>query len=426
MTEITADKRDGPEHDHETDLLIVGAGPVGLALALALRGSGLRILLADARSAATIAADPRVLALSHGTRTTLEAFGVWEALAADTTPITRIHVSQQGGFGRTLITAEEHALDAVGYVTSAGRLAAVLRHAVEVAGIAIIDATRVDTLPAAKPETDSGRTTLAANTVGDRIRVALTSASASPARDKAPLPRRTSTCSARLVARAEGGLSDREPGVTHHDYGQHALIAHVLAEGAPTGQAFERFTAEGPVALLPYHDGYALVHVGPPQRVAEWLKQSESSYLAELQGIVGSRLRLRSVRDRIAYPLGLRYRNAITATRTVWLGNAAQTLHPVAGQGFNLALRDVHALAHTLLRNVSDPGDAALLATYVRARRLDRAGTIRFTDGLIRVFGNDFAPLRHARGAGLLALDLIAPMRSFVARRMMFGARAWP
>ena len=137
---------------------------------------------------------------------------------------------------------------------------------------------------------------------------------------------------------------------------------------------------------------------------------------------------------RLRYPLVLRYRRSAIGQRTVWLGNAAQTLHPVAGQGFNLALRDVWALADTLLRHCSDlapgaqrdPGNTRVLSDYARRRGLDRLGTIRFTDTLARVFSNDIAPLRHARGAALFALDVCPPLRHFIARRMMFGARAWP
>ena len=128
---------------------------------------------------------------------------------------------------------------------------------------------------------------------------------------------------------------------------------------------------------------------------------------------------------RTAFPLGLRYRDTTTEPRRVWLGNAAQTLHPVAGQGYNLALRDVCELARTLGGEV-DPGAAGVLQRYTARRSVDRRATIGFTDTLVRLFSNDLAPLRHARGAGLLALDLFPPLRRFVANRMIFGARAWP
>uniref|UniRef100_UPI0035AFF38D FAD-dependent monooxygenase n=1 Tax=Thauera aminoaromatica TaxID=164330 RepID=UPI0035AFF38D len=239
---------------------------------------------------------------------------------------------------------------------------------------------------------------------------------------------------------AEGGLRAGDPNVVEHDYGQHALIADVQVAGGHRHTAFERFTPQGPVALLPKGEGYALVHVARPETADELLTLDDAAYLARLQAHIGGRARLTGVGPRLRYPLVLRYRCSTIAQRTVWLGNAAQTLHPVAGQGFNLALRDVWALADALLRaseaarqrsddpaaSPFDAGAASILAGYANARGLDRLGTMRFTDTLVRVFSNDFAPLRHARGAALFALDLIPPLRNFVARRMMFGARAWP
>ena len=204
------------------------------------------------------------------------------------------------------------------------------------------------------------------------------------------------------------------------------------------------------------------MHVAHPETADALLALDDEAYLARLQAHIGGRARLTSVGPRLRYPLVLRYRRSTIAQRTVWLGNAAQTLHPVAGQGFNLALRDVWALADTVLKQRDawlagassgharpgapaahtaasaapgtgmqgatpfDAGRPELLAAYARARGLDRLGTIRFTDTLVRVFSNDFAPLRHARGAALLALDLLPPARNFLARRMLFGARAWP
>lgn len=419
--------------DRVHDLLIVGAGPVGLALALALKDAGLDIVLADTRTRDAVTRDPRDLALAHGTRLTLQRLGVWDALP--TTAIEHIHISHQGGLGRTLIDAAEHELPALGYVASAGALAAALRDAVDAAGIPVLDETEITNLAAGE----------------DDVIASLGGAGR-------PAP----TLRARLAACAEGGLRAGDPNVVEHDYGQHALIADVQVAGGHRHTAFERFTPQGPVALLPKGDGYALVHVARPETADELLALDDAAYLARLQAHIGGRARLTGVGPRLRYPLVLRYRRSTIAQRTVWLGNAAQTLHPVAGQGFNLALRDVWALADTLLKqreaclagassprahaNASpaqsahstprdsstqdaapfDPGRQDVLAAYAAARGLDRLGTIRFTDTLVRVFSNDFAPLRHARGAALFALDLIPPLRNFVARRMMFGARAWP
>ncbi len=397
-----------PERVH--DLLIVGAGPVGLALALALKDSGLDIVLADARPREAVSRDPRDLALAHGSRLTLQRLGVWDGLPV--TAIEHIHISHEGGLGRTLIDADEHELPALGYVVSAGALAAALRQAVDAAGIPVLDDTEVAHLA---PGADDVIASLAGP--------------GKPA----------STLRARLAACAEGGLRADDKDVVEHDYGQHALIAQVEVAGGHRHTAFERFTREGPIALLPRGDGYALVHVARPETADALLALDDAAYLARLQGHLGHRVRLTGVAARLRYPLALRYRRTAVGERTVWLGNAAQTLHPVAGQGFNLALRDVWALADTLLRQCvdaapvgtagrvrADPGRAEVLAAYARSRGLDRLGAIRFTDTLVRVFSNDLAPLRHARGAALLALDLLPPLRNFLARRMMFGARAWP
>ncbi|MBD5802113.1 2-octaprenyl-6-methoxyphenol hydroxylase [Azoarcus sp. Aa7] len=381
------------------DLLIVGAGPVGLSLALALKDSGLAITLADTRPRDAVAADPRALALAHGSRLTLERLGVWHELPA--TPIRHIHVSQQGGFGRTRLEADDYGLPALGYVVRAGALADALRNAVERAGITVMDQTEVSDLAAGS---DSVTASLAGS--GTAIHGA--------------------TTSARLVACAEGGLQAGAPDIVERDYGQHALIAHVGIAGRHGDTAFERFTSEGPIALLPHGDEYALVHVVSPARATELLALPDAAYLEHLQRRFGSRVQLARVAGRLRYPLVLRYRTDPVGQRTVWLGNAAQTLHPVAGQGFNLALRDVWALARTLLDHGGDPGLAGTLAAWRDARRLDRFGAINFTDGLVRIFSNDFAPLHHARGAALFALDMLPPLRHFLARRMMFGARAWP
>jgi len=384
----------------QPDLLVVGAGPVGLALALALKDSGLAIMLADARPRAAVLADPRVLALAHGTRLTLERLGVWDALPV--TPIRSIHVSQQGGFGRTELRAEDYLQPALGYVVSAGALAGALRAAVDRSGIAVLDETQVTALT---PQADAVVATLGST--------------AASAPDDAP-------CRARLVACAEGRLEAGGQDVVERDYRQHALIARIDVDGGHRHRAFERFTPQGPIALLPCDSNFALVQVVSPERADQLLAIDDAGYVAQLQDRFGTRLRFGPVSRRHRYPLGLRYRRNPVGARTVWLGNAAQTLHPVAGQGFNLALRDVWALADTLLRHPGDPGGAAVLDAYADARGLDRFGAIHFTDALVRVFSNDFAPLRQLRGAGLLALDIIPPLRDFVARRMMFGARAWP
>jgi 2-octaprenyl-6-methoxyphenol hydroxylase len=377
------------------DLLIVGGGPVGLALALALADSGLELAVADARPRQAAAADPRILALAHGSRLTLERLGVWGQLAP--TPITTIHVSQEGGLGRTRIEAADYGVPALGYVLSAGELARALDAAVAARGIALLaDSPVADLAPGAED-----------------VLATLEGAHAGP---------RT----ARLVACAEGAVGQEGADIVSRDYRQQALITLATPDRPHRNIAWERFTPAGPVALLPRGSRYAVVHTADPGTAQTLLALDAAGYLAELDRHFAGRVRFTAAEPRLAYPLGLRYRREPVGRRTVWLGNAAQTLHPVAGQGFNLALRDVWALAETLLRHPGDPGDPALLARYAHSRGLDRRSTIGFTDGLVRLFSNDRPLLAHARGAGLLALDLFPPLRHFVAKRMMFGARAWP
>lgn len=379
----------------EHDLLIVGAGPVGLALALLLRDSGLDIVLADTRPCDAAGNDPRTLALAHGSQITLAKLGVWEGLAA--TPIKTIHISQQGSFGRSVLQAADYDIPALGYVVTAGALATALRRKADEAGIRILDETEVTHLA-------PGPRDVIASLAG----------------------KQTTTLSARLAACAEGSLSANSADIVEHDYHQHALIANVATSSGHRHTAFERFTSSGPAALLPCGQGFAVVHVVSASEADRLLALDDATYLDRLQRIFGHRVALTAIRDRLCYPLSLRYRKSPIAQRTVWLGNAAQTMHPVAGQGFNLALRDVHAFADQLIAHDGDPGDPARLSSYASSRGLDRLGTIRFTDGLVRLFSNDIAPLKHGRGAGLFALDLCPPLRHFVAKRMLFGARAWP
>jgi len=365
-----------------------------MALALALHRHGVAAQILDARPRGAAREDRRILALSHGSRQILEWLGVWPSIAA--TPIATIHVSQRGGFGRTRLTAQEHGVPALGYVTAAASVGTALDAALEAARIPLRDNCRVTQ---ADPSTDDVR-----------------------------LHTDAGATQARLVVYAEGAIEndDAAAATVTRDYRQQAVICSAtLAPAAPhRNVAYERFTPQGPLALLPFGKELAVVYTCPAQQAATLAALPDSEFLKRLQEHFGHRLEFSAVSPRHVFPLALRYRKTPIGPRSVWLGNAAQTLHPVAGQGFNLALRDTWELARTLADAV-DPGAPAVLQRYARARRLDRHGAIGFTDTLIRVFGSNDPLLRHARGLGLLALDLLPPARAFVARRMLFGARAW-
>ncbi len=372
-------------------ILIVGAGPLGLCLALALKQGGLDPLVVDAREAGAASGDPRVLALSPGTQQTLKRLGVWPLLTP--TAIDTIHISQKGGFGRAKLSAADYGQAALGYVQEAGALAQVLEAACREQGVAFRHHCKV---AGVFPE-------------GAAARVVLEDGE---------------TLSANLLAWAEGRL-DEGKGVMVRDYGQHGVIT-LVHTAEPRGRvAFERFTPDGPLALLPCGTGYAVVFTAAPDVARDLLALDEAAFLARLQAQFGERLHFTAAEPRHAYPLLLKVRTEPVGPRQVWLGNSAQTVHPVAGQGFNLALRDAWQLADLVLKTGGDTGAAPLLAQYHGHRRLDRKGTIGFTDLLVRLFSNANPVLSAARGTGLFLLDVLPPARDFVARRMMFGARAW-
>jgi 2-octaprenyl-6-methoxyphenol hydroxylase len=375
----------------EFDIAICGAGPVGLALAamLAQRGAATqRIVLIDARPAAQAATDPRSLAVSYGSRQLLEQTGAWPAAA---TPIHDIHVSRRGHFGRTLIDCSEYGVPALGYVTRYGALVTTLTQVVERHRIALLRPARIDSMA----EHAEG---VALHLEDGRV------------------------LHAALAVQAEGGLfSEQEAKSVRRDYGQTALIAEVEAGAPVSGRAFERFTDEGPLALLPQDGGYALVWCGRPASAERWLGLTDEAFLAELQAAFGNRLgRFRKVGRRVAYPLGLNARPAATA-RTVAIGNAAQTLHPVAGQGFNLGLRDAAVLARLLARETTPD----MLLQFTQMRQADRSATITLTDAMARVFAS--APQgtlsQTMLGWSLGALDCVRPLKRMLAEQMMFGQR---
>lgn len=371
-------------------ILIVGAGPVGMTLHLALAAGGQTSMLLDRRPPEALQADPRALALSHGARELLEQINSWPTRAA--TPIETIHVSQRDGFGRTLIKHTDYRLPALGYVVRYRHLAAALAANLS-AGCLLAETEILDIAP------DDDGATVSLRHSG-RLR----------------------TVRCKLLVHAEG-TPGNDPAVSVSDYGQHAVICEVTPIPGHGNRAWERFTPDGPLALLPLGDEYSVVFTLPPARADAVMGLDDDAFVAALQAQFGQRMRFAKPGQRSRFPLALRLRDTLVKRREVWIGNTAQTLHPVSGQGFNLGLRDAWQLAEILL-DQGIHGDS--LASYGASRRLDRQGGALFTDRIVRLFSNDCAPLKFARGLGLLGLDLCPAARHFVAKRMIWGARAWP
>jgi len=373
------------------DVVIAGGGPVGMALALALRESGLQITMLEARTAAS--GDARPLALSYGSRLILERLGVWPALAATATPIRDIHVSQRGGFGRVGLAAAEAGFPELGYVIDYGRVAQLLAQA-------------------------AAETALQCRT-GAQV---MAWHGGNAARVEYDWAGEQSVCDAALAVIADGGAAGDGTAV---DYQQCAVTARVVSERTHNNTAYERFTHHGPLALLPDGEGWALVWTTTPERAQLLCAMTPEIFCAELQAEFGSRVgNFTAVSGRASYPLRLRRAPRTVPAHIVLIGNAAQTLHPVAGQGFNLGLRDAWELgAHITAASRAALGTPAWLDAYNARRALDRRGGIGMTHALVQLFSNDLLPLRLVRGTGLALLGCVPPLKNFLVRRMTFGAR---
>ncbi|MFZ6657310.1 FAD-dependent monooxygenase [Undibacterium sp. TJN19] len=386
--------------NQDFDIAICGAGPVGQALALQLRRQGYaanRIALFDAKTREQAEQDARSIALSYGSQQILQSAGVWPIKA---TAIREIHVSRRGHFGRSLMQASDYGLPALGYVARYGDIIRPMQAALEQSGILI---QRPCTVSSVDESTD-------------QVSLTLTQADG-----------KVSKISAGIVVQAEGGsFLDQGEKSQHHNYQQTAIIAHVTCDQAIAGRAFERFTDQGPLALLPQEDGYALVWCVRPELAVSLLALDDGAFRQALQQAFGHRLgNFIKASARLSYPLGLNAHSHATA-RIVSIGNAAQTLHPVAGQGLNLGLRDAFILARQLLRLPSHDGDPApALQAYIAERQPDRKLTIRITDSMARVFASapDGSLSQGLLGFGLGMLDVSKTAKKLLAEQMMFGWR---
>ncbi|MET3107703.1 2-octaprenyl-6-methoxyphenol hydroxylase [Oxalobacteraceae bacterium GrIS 1.18] len=378
------------------DIAICGAGPVGQALALFLIRNGIapqRIILVDAKTREQAAKDQRTIALSYGSRQFLQNAGAWPIKA---TEIHQIHVSRSGHFGRTLIDRETLNVPALGYVARYADIITPLSDALD---------KFLPALTFLRPAKVVGITQ-----AQEQVTLHL--------EDQRSIH-------AQIVVQAEGGVfSEQASQSTHRDYQQSAVITTVRTSKPAAARAYERFTDHGPLALLPQEDGYALVWCTHPDQAASLLALDDAAFLNALQQAFGERVgKFNHCSARAAYALGLNAQTSAPAGRVICVGNAAQTLHPVAGQGLNLGLRDAYQLAQSL-RLALTP---ASLQEFYQQRRTDRSRTIRLTDQLAQIFTNstheNSQTTQSLLSAGLGALDIFPPAQHWLAEQMMFGTR---
>jgi 2-octaprenyl-6-methoxyphenol hydroxylase len=388
---------------------------VGATLAAALAPLNLRVALIEAiphNAAAQPSFDERTTALSNGSRRILETLGVWPALVSVATPIAKIHVSDQGRFGFARIDAAEQGLAAMGYVVPNRALGSALWSRLQ-------------------PQA-GGSANL---TVFCPAEVSKVSAAAQSVAIEITQAQQKRVIEAKLIVAADGAKSAVRGafGVEAQvrDYEQTAVITTLLPQRFHDNVAYERFTPSGPLALLPLDGGRCTLVLTLTKDAAQAaLGWSDQEFLAEVQRRFGFRLgRFLKVGQRVPYPLFLTQAARTSAERCVIIGNAAQGLHPVAGMGFNLGLRDVASLAELIAERAAgggDPGGPELLTEYDAWRAADRGGVIAFTDGLVRMFSNPLSSVSRIRNLGLLAFDLLPPAKSALSRLSTGGSGRIP
>lgn len=382
-------------------IVIVGGGPVGALLALSLQQNGIPFSMLEARAKGASHSDTRALALSDGSRLILEKLNIWSEIEGQATAIKTIHVSQHGGFGRTKLKAAEHKLPALGYVLPYGALTKALDTALDLNHV-LYDAvaTKVRQLP---------KMTEVFFKQAD-IEISISSS---------------------LAVIADGGRSLEDIPIIKRntkDYGHDALVCKVKTELPHANIAYERFTPRGPMALLP--DGkspeshaFNLVWTGEKAKIDALMALDDDAFLKALYLAFGDRVgQFLSTEKRNRFPLKLSTLKSAAIPHLAIIGNAAQTMHPVAGQGFNVGLRDAEALAKLLISFSSERwGSEQMLQDYQKQRARDARGSLKFTDSLLELFSNDLIGIAGARGFGLGALSMFKPAREFLVSKMSYG-----
>jgi 2-octaprenyl-6-methoxyphenol hydroxylase len=403
-----------PPEVMQFDVAVCGGGLVGATLALALAALELRVVLIEAHPFGTSGQpsfDDRTTALSNGSRRIFEALRVWPLLEREATAIRRIHVSDRGRFGFARLDAAEQGLNALGFVVVNRAMGAALWERLRQSSVRILAPARVRGMQLA----DGWQRIDCA--LGEQGSVAV---------------------EARLAIAADGAQSVlREAagiGAKTWNYEQTALVTNVLTQRFHDHVAYERFTPEGPLALLPMSEGrLGLIWTFATEVAPTIVQVDDAAFLARLQDAFGFRLgRFMKVGARQLYPLSLTRADEHVAPRLAIVGNAAQTLHPIAGQGFNLGLRDAASLAEVLAegraqrKDAFDPGDGLWLERYREWRAADRSNIVRFTDGLVRVFTQPFGPIKTLRDIGMLAFDLMPAAKGALSQLSLGAAGRIP
>ena len=386
------------------DVLIIGGGLAGASLACALQGSGLSVEIIEAtplNNDTQPCYDDRTVALSYGSRVILDAMGLWAELSDKVEAIKTIHISDKGHFGVTRLQHDEEGVEALGYVCENRVLGEAFYHRLtEDSQLQFHCPARLVDL---EQQPDYVHVQYAEGSKQRKLR-------------------------AKLLVAADGVTSQvrelLQIEVSRQDYHQSAVVTNVTPGQPHNDIAYERFTDSGPIAFLPMkQQRCSVVWTVATEKADDLLGLDDEMFLGQLQQRFGFRLgQLKKVGKRQAYPLALVEATQVVRGRVVVVGNAAHTLHPVAGQGFNLALRDVALLAELIVANSGtsdDVGSASMLQSYQEMREKDALRVYRFTDTLVKVFSNSFSPLSHLRSAGLVMADLLPSVKHQLARQSM-------